>query len=145
MKHNLKVFLIALIIGMVASYIFCYKFDNTIISKALESKATYFYVGSYNSLNEATTKKANYKNAIIYNDNGIYKIVIGNYFKKESIELMSSYFLDLNYNFRTSEIKMNNEFLKSIGNYELLIKTSEKSYYDNINNSLLKLFNEYIS
>ena len=40
---------------------------------------------------------------------------------------------------------MNNEFLKSIGNYELLIKTSEKSYYDNINNSLLKLFNEYIS
>lgn len=58
---------------------------------------------------------------------------------------MSSYFLDLNYNFRTSEIKMNNEFLKSIGNYELLIKTSEKSYYDNINNSLLKLFNEYIS
>ena len=121
MKHNLKVFLIALIIGMVASYIFCYKFDNTIISKALESKATYFYVGSYNSLNEATTKKANYKNAIIYNDNGIYKIVIGIYSKKESIELMSSYFLDL------------------------LIKTSEKSYYDNINNSLLKLFNEYIS
>ena len=79
------------------------------------------------------------------NDNGIYKIVIGIYSKKESIELMSSYFLDLNYNFRTSEIKMNNEFLKSIGNYELLIKTSEKSYYDNINNSLLKLFNEYIS
>jgi len=79
MKQNVKVFLVALLIGIVSCYIFCYKFDNTIITNALESKITYFSVGSYNSLENAANKKSNYKNALIYNDNGIYKVIIGVY------------------------------------------------------------------
>lgn len=145
MKQNIKIFLIALVLGMAASYIFCYKFDDPLSSFALESKVTYFYVGSYNSLDAATSKKSNYENAIIYNDSGIYKIVIGVYSSKESIELMSSYFIDSGINFRVSELKVDNTFLKNISSYEMLIKTSEKNYYDSINNSLLKLFNEYIN
>ncbi len=145
MKQNIKIFLIALVLGMIASYIFCYKFDDPLSSLALESKITYFYVGSYNNLESATAKKNNFDNAIIYNDNGIYKIVIGAYSNKESIDLMSSYFIDLGITFRTSELKVSNELLNNISSYEILIKTSEKNYYDSINNSLLKIFNEYIN
>ena len=43
------------------------------------------------------------------------------------------------------KIKTNSPFLQEINNYELLIKSSETSYYDTLNKSLLNLFNEYIN
>lgn len=145
MKQNIKLFLIALVIGMLSSYILCTKFDSPLEALALESKITYFYVGSYNNLNEATTKKNKYQNALIYNENGIYKVVIGLYSNQESIDLMTSFFIDSGITFQKSELKVSNEFKKSCESYELLIKSSETSHYDNINKSLLNLFNEYIS
>lgn len=145
MKNNIKIFLIALILGMVSSYIYCTKFDNTILTKALESKVTYFFVGSYNSELEAKDKSINLKNSLIYNDNGIYKIVIGVYKSEDSILLMTSYFNDLGINFYKGELKINNEFIKNVEAYESLIKTSSKDSYDSINNYILKSFNEYIN
>lgn len=144
MKQNVKIFLIALVIGMVCAFLVCYKLEPTIISNALETKITYFYVGSYNSIESANNKKNNYANSIIFNDNGIYKVIIGVYSKKESIELMESYFGDLGISFQKKEIKANQELIQNMRDYELLIVSSEKSYYANLNNSLLKLFNEYI-
>ena len=58
---------------------------------------------------------------------------------------MESYFIDKGITFRTNTLKIDNEFIQMIFNYEVLIKTSDKNYYENINNSLLKLFNEYIN
>lgn len=145
MKQNVKIFLIALVIGMIAAFFICYKVDPAIISNAIESKVTYFYVGSYNNMEEAATKKNKYPNSLIYNEKGIYKVVIGVYNKKESIELMESYFNDLGITFYKKELKVSNELLKNMQNYELLITTNEKTYYENLNNSLLKLFNEYIN
>ena len=43
------------------------------------------------------------------------------------------------------ELKVNNNLINALKNYELLIKTSDISYYDSINNSLLQIFNEYIN
>jgi len=130
---------------MVTSYIFFYKFDNNIITNAIESKVTYFYVGSYNDLTSANNKKNQYSNAIIYKDNGIYKVIIGVYNKEECIELMESFFLDKGITFRKKEMKVESSYIKESSNYELLIISSEKSYYENLNNSILKLFKEIIS
>lgn len=145
MKENIKVFLVALIIGMGVSYFYCYKYNNSMVSFAREAKVTAFYVGTYNTLDKASTKMNSYDNAIIYNTNGLYKVLIGVYAKSESIDLMTSYFLDEGISFQKEEIKINNEFLKASESYELLIKTSDEDYYDNLNNSILKLFNEYIN
>lgn len=145
MKQNIKIFLIALVIGMVSAFFISYKLEPTIISNALESKVTYFYVGAYNNINDATNKKSKYKNSIIYNENGIYQVIIGVYNKKETKNLMESYFLDQNISFKESVLKVNNELIKNMQNYELLITTSDQSYYENLNNSLLKTFNEYIN
>jgi len=145
MKQNVKIFLIALVIGMASAFLICYKFDPAIISNAIESKITYFCVGSYNNIEEATRKQKNYANSLIYKENEIYKIIIGVYHKKESIELMESYFLDKGITFRKSELKVTSDMIKTMQNYELLITSSDKSYYENINNSLLKQFNEYIN
>lgn len=145
MKQNVKIFLIALGIGMLSAFLICYKLEPTIISNALETKVTYFYVGSYNDLNSANNKKANYSNSLIYQEEGIYKIIIGVYSKKESIELMESYFSDKGINFHKKEVKANPELIKKMHDYELLIASSEKSYYESINKSLLRLFNEYIN
>lgn len=145
MKQNVKIFLIALGIGMISAFVVCYKIEPTIISNALETKVTYFYVGSYNDINSANNKKSNYNNALIYSNDGIYSVIIGVYNKKESIELMESYFIDKGIDFRKKEVKASQELIKAMRDYELLIATSDKNYYENLNKSLLKLFSEYIN
>ncbi len=145
MKQNVKIFLIALGIGMISAFVVCYKIEPTIISNALETKVTYFYVGSYNDITSANNKKSNYNNALIYSSDSIYSVIIGVYNKKESIELMESYFLDKGINFRKKEVKASQELIKAMRDYELLIATSDKNYYENLNKSLLKLFSEYIN
>ena len=145
MKENVKIFLIALVIGMITAFFVCYKYDNTIFADALANKVTYFYVGSYNNLEDATNKKNGYKTAMIYPDNGIYKVIIGVYNKKESISLMESYFLDSGIEYRTSTLKVDNELIRNIDSYELLIKSSNKNYYENINESILNTFSTYIN
>ena len=70
--------------------------------------------------------------------------MIGVYQDKSVIDLMSSYFLDLGITFYQEELKVDNKFLSDISNYELLIKSSDVSYYESINSSLLNLFREYM-
>lgn len=144
MKQNVKVFLIALVLGMGAAFFISYKYDNTLISNALENKITCFYVGSYNNLEEATKKKNGYPNSIIYQDEGIYRVLIGVYQNDSAMSIMESYFLDKGYNFKSKKIKASHEIINAISTYETLITSSDKTHYENINSTILKLFLEYI-
>ncbi len=144
MKQNLKIFLVALVIGMICAFLICYKFDPAIISNALEAKVTYFSVGSYNNEIDAKSKQNEYNNALVFNDHNIYQVIVGVYNNKETIDLMESYFLDNGITFRKKELKVTNDLLRDMKNYELLITSSDKSYYQELNNSLLKLFSNYI-
>lgn len=143
MKENVKIFLIALILGMAVAFFLSYKFQDD-VAFALNPKVTYFYVGTYNNLDVANEKKLQYTNSFIFENNGIYQVVIGIYQDKSVIDLMSSYFLDLGITFYQEELKVDNKFLSDISNYELLIKSSDVSYYESINSSLLNLFREYM-
>ena len=143
MKENIKIFLIALILGMVVAFALSYKFREP-IAFALNPEATILYVASYNNIDTAISKQANYSNSVIYEEEGIYKIVIGIFSDKIVLDLMKSYFQDQGLTFYEEKIKTNSPFLQEINNYELLIKSSETSYYDTLNKSLLNLFNEYI-
>lgn len=143
MKENIKIFLIALILGMAVAFALSYKFREP-IAFALNPEATILYVASYNNIDTATSKQANYPDSVIYEEEGIYKIVIGIFSDKIVLDLMKSYFQDQGLTFYEEKIKTNSHFLQEINNYELLIKSSETSYYDTLNKSLLNLFNEYI-
>ena len=143
MKENIKIFLIALILGMAVAFALSYKFREP-IAFALNPEATILYVASYNNIDTATSKQANYPNSVIYEEEGIYKIVIGIFGDATVLDLMKSYFQDQGLTFYEEKIKTNSRFLQEINNYELLIKSSETSYYDTLNKSLLNLFNEYI-
>lgn len=145
MKENVKVFLIALVIGMIVAFVVCYKFDNTIFSNALETKVSYFVVGTYNNKEDALEKSKNINTSIIYVKNGIYEVVIGAYNKKETISLMESYFTDLGYNYKIKTLKVDNDFIRKIDTYEYLIKTSDKKYFKELNASILKEFSLYIN
>ncbi len=145
MKENVKVFLIALVIGMIAAFVVCYKFDNTIFSNALETKVSYFVVGTYNNKEDALEKSKNVNTSIIYDKNGIYEVVIGAYNKKETISLMESYFNDLGYHYKIGTLKVDNDFIRKIDTYESLIKTSDKKYFKELNASILKEFSLYIN
>ena len=142
MKEKIKIFIIALVIGIISSYIFYYKTDNSIIVNAIDSKATIFYVGAYSNLKDAESKSNTTINSVIYKDNDIYKIIIAEYTKKEIVELMTSYFDNLGIAFSTSNIKIDSNILKIIRNYELLIPTSDQSYYNEINKSIISLLDK---
>ena len=144
MKENIKIFLIALILGMAVAFALSYKFREP-IAFALNPEATILYVASYNNIDTAISKQANYPDSVIYEEEGIYKIVIGIFSDKIVLDLMKSYFQDQGLTFYEEKIKTNSHFLQEINNYELLIKSSETSYYDTLNKSLLNLFNEYIN
>lgn len=144
MKENIKIFLIALILGMAVAFALSYKFREP-IAFALNPEATILYVASYNNIDTAISKQANYPDSVIYEEEGIYKIVIGIFSDKIVLDLMKSYFQDQGLTFYEEKIKANSPFLQEINNYELLIKSSETSYYDTLNKSLLNLFNEYIN
>ena len=90
MKENVKIFLIALILGMAVAFFLSYKFQDD-VAFALNPKVTYFYVGTYNNLDVANEKKLQYTNSFIFENNGIYQVVIGVYQDKSVIDLMSSY------------------------------------------------------
>ena len=98
MKENIKIFLIALILGMVVAFFLSYKFKEP-IAYALNPEATILYVGSYNNIDTATSKQRNYPNSIIYEEEGIYKIVIGIFGDATVLDLMKSYFHDQVLNF----------------------------------------------
>ena len=91
MKENIKIFLIALILGMAVAFALSYKFREP-IAFALNQEATILYVASYNNIDTATSKQANYPNSVIYEEEGIYKIVIGIFSDKIVLDLMKSYF-----------------------------------------------------
>ena len=50
MKENVKIFLIALILGMAIAFFLSFKFQDQ-VAFAINPKVTYFYTGSYNNLN----------------------------------------------------------------------------------------------
>lgn len=144
MKENVKVFLIALVLGMAVAFFLSFKFQDDVVL-AINPQVTYFYVASYNDSEKAQQKQEEYAHSLIYEDNGIYKIVIGVYQDRGVIALMSSYFSDLGIDFYTDEMKVDSSFLREIENYEYLIKSSEATYYESINTTILNLFDEYIS
>ena len=127
MKENIKIFLIALILGMAVGFALSYKFREP-IAFALNPEATILYVASYNNIDTATSKQANYPDSVIYEEEGIYKIVIGIFSDKIVLDLMKSYFQDQGLTFYEEKIKTNSHFLQEINNYELLIKSSETRF-----------------
>ncbi len=143
MKENIKIFIIALIIGMVVAFFLSYKFRDDIVF-ALHPEATIFYVASYSDIDLANNKASTYQNSVIYFNGEIYKVVIGVFYDENVINLMDSYFKDQGLSFLQENISIDSIFLKNIKNLEELIKASDRSYYENINASLLDLFHEYM-
>lgn len=144
MKENVKIFLIALILGMAIAFFLSFKFKDQ-VAFALNPTVTYFYVGSYNSLEVATNLSHSYSNSVVYQDGDIYKVVIGVFSDANVVDLMSSYFEDKNISFDRGSMSVDSSFLREISSYELLIKSSDTSYYESINESILNLFREYMS
>ncbi len=145
MKQNAKIFLFALVLGIGVAIFINTKFDTSIITNAMDARITYLAIGTYNNIEDANNKSNTYNGSFVYDDGGIYKVLIGVYTEDESVLLMSSYFQDKDINFTKGELKVNNNVIKALKNYEMLIKTSDSTYYENINNSLLQVFREYLN
>ena len=145
MKKNVKIFILALLMGIIGTIIFTSTFDSTLITNAIEKKAYLLIGGTYTTKEQAEDKLSEYSRGIIYNNNGLYEVVIGIYPDRETKDIMASYFRDNAFTFSEKELKANGTLINNLENFVALIKKSDDEYYESINNSLLQIFKEYIN
>ncbi len=145
MKKNVKIFILALLMGIIGTIIFTSTFDSTLITNAIEKKAYLLIGGTYTTKEQAEDKLSEYSRGIIYNNNGLYEVVIGIYPDRETKDIMASYFRDNSFTFSEKELKANGTLINNLENFAALIKKSDDEYYESINNSLLQIFKEYIN
>ena len=143
MKENVKIFLIALVIGMVVAFLISFKYKDD-VAFAFQTSATMFCLGTYNDEQIALEKSKNYPHSIVYQNNGTYQVIIGIYVDDVVCKLISSYYRDLGLYFDTEKIDVSGKFLEEIKSLEVLIKTGDEHYYENVNTSILNLFSEYM-
>ncbi len=139
MKTYLKVIIIAILFGGLIAFLFyrdIKKEVNALTSK--DNTINLFQVGVYKIYDNAINCKNNYDNAIIYEDNGLYRVIIAATSSNEVKTLLETFFANQDIKYYIKEIKVNDDTIKKIKNYELvLLKTNNTDVINNINKSIL--------
>ena len=146
MKTYLKIIVGAILIGSIFAYLFYKDISSEVVAISnSEYEITLFQVGVFKSLENAQNYQSNFATSIIYEDNEYYRVIIGISYHEENKVKLESYFTSKGINYYERTIKMNEKFINSLTNYELvMIETREDEVINNVNNSMLQLFLSYL-
>lgn len=147
MKTYLKIILGAVVIGGVFAYFF-YKDINASVRAITnkENNLSIFQVGVFKSEENAINYQSNLPNSIIYqDDSGYYRVIVGVAYHEENKVKLEGYFSNKGIEYYIKEIKVSDEFIEKLSNYEtVIIKSDKEEVIDNINVAMLKLFLTYL-
>ena len=139
MKTYLKIIIIAILIGGLIAFLFYRDIKNEV--NALTNKdntINLFQVGVYKIYDNALNCKNNYDNAILYEDNGLYRVIIAAASSNDAKIRLETFFTNQNIKYYIKEIKVNKDITNKIKNYEIvLMKTNNDDVINNINKSIL--------
>lgn len=147
MKIYLKIIIGAILIGGVFAYLFYKDISSEVIAMTnKEYEITLFQAGVFKSYDNAKNYQNNFSSSIIYEDEGYYRVIIGIAYHEENKVKLESFFTSKNINYYEKNVKMNETFIDSLSNYELvMIETNKEEVINNINNSMLQLFLSYLN
>ena len=145
MKTYLKVVIGAIIIGGVFAYFFYKDISEEVIALTNKNyEVNLFQVGVFKSQDNALNYQNNFESSIIYEDGDYYRVLVGIAYHEENKVKLESFLTNKGVDYYIKKVKMNEEFIKSLENYEtVMLKTDKEEVINNINKAMLELFLEY--
>lgn len=145
MKTYLKVVIGAIIIGGVFAYFFYKDISKEVIALTNKNyEVNLFQVGVFKSQDNALNYQDNFASSIIYEDGDYYRVLVGIAYHEENKVKLEAFLTNKGVDYYIKKVKMNEEFIKSLENYEtVMLKTDKEEVINNINKAMLELFLEY--
>lgn len=139
MKPYIKVLIAAVIIGVLIAIFFYKDIKNEVIAITNnDSEISLFQVGVFKVYDNALNFSESFDNSLIYEDNGLYRVIIGASYHNEAKIKLEQYFTKQNITYYIKEIKVSDAFIKEITNYELvLIKCESDEVIKSLNKSIM--------
>lgn len=102
-----------------------------------------FQVGVYTSIDAATTYSSKYKNAIIIQDNELYRIYVAILKDKDNIESMSRYLDSKGIDYYLKDLSIDDKNLKkTITEYENVMSNENEIVFLEINKMIMEKYKE---
>ena len=145
MKTYLKVVIGAIIIGGVFAYFFYKDISEEVIALTNKNyEVSLFQVGVFKNQDNALNYQDNFESSIIYENGDYYRVLVGIAYHEENKVKLESFLTNKGVDYYIKKVKMNEEFIKSLENYEtVMLKTDKEEVINNINKAMLELFLEY--
>lgn len=147
MKPYFKVLIAAVICGVLIAFFFYKDIKNEVIAMtSQESNISLFQVGVFKVYDNAINFGKNFENSLIYEDNGLYRVIIGASYHNEAKIKLEQFFTNQDITYYIKEIKVNETFIEEISNLELvLVKTESAEVIDSLNKSILDALKPVLS
>lgn len=147
MKPYIKVLIAAVIIGVLIAVFFYKDIKNKVIAITNnDSEISLFQVGVFKVYDNALNFSESFENSLIYEDNGLYRVIIGAAYHNEAKIKLEQYFTEQNITYYIKEIKMSDSFIEEITNFELiLIKTESFEVINSLNKSIMDALKSVLS
>lgn len=147
MKPYIKVLIAAIICGILIAFFFYKDIKNEVVAITNnDSKISLFQVGVFKVYDNALNFSESFENSLIYEDNGLYRVIIGASYHNEAKIKLEEYFTSQNITYYIKEIKMSDSFIEEITNFELiLIKTESSEVINSLNKSILDALKSVLS
>ena len=147
MKPYIKVLIAAVIIGVLIAVFFYKDIKNEVIAITNnDSEISLFQVGVFKVYDNAINFSESFENSLIYEDNGLYRVIIGAAYHNEAKIKLEQYFTEQNITYYIKEIKMSDSFIEEITNFELiLIKTESSEVINSLNKSIMDALKSILS
>lgn len=147
MKPYIKVLIAAVIIGVLIAVFFYKDIKNEVIAITNnDSEISLFQVGVFKVYDNALNFSESFENSLIYEDNGLYRVIIGAAYHNEAKIKLEQYFTEQNITYYIKEIKMSDSFIEEITNFELiLVKTESSEVINSLNKSIMDALKSILS
>ncbi len=147
MKPYIKVLIAAVIIGVLIAVFFYKDIKNEVIAITNNaSEISLFQVGVFKVYDNALNFSESFENSLIYEDNSLYRVIIGASYHVEAKIKLEQYFTNQNITYYIKDLKVNQDIIDKISNFELiLIKTESSEVINSLNKSILDALKSVLS
>ena len=147
MKPYIKVLIAAVIIGVLIAVFFYKDIKNEVIAITNnDSEISLFQVGVFKVYDNALNFSESFENSLIYEDNGLYRVIIGASYHVEAKIKLEQYFTNQNITYYIKDLKVNQDIIDKISNFELiLMKTESSEVINSLNKSILDALKSVLS
>lgn len=146
MKKYLKILLFSVAIGGILAYFFYRDINKEVraISKK-EEVVTIFQTGVFKDYNNALEFSKTFASSIVYKDSNYYRVIIALTYHEDVKTKLEVIYTNKEINYYLKEVRVSKDLIEKISNFEsIILKSDKEEVIDNVNNSILKLFDSYI-